>query len=367
MVDRLPEDAQTLHAEMLALLLAQERGRGWSHLSGSFATKVIKGAEYVYFQYSDPGGAKRQFSVGRRDAALAEAVARYAEQRELRAADLAQIARLAGLLRAAGAAVVPHGPARVIRALADAGVFAGGGVLMGSYAFQVLGNLLGVRWPSAAWRTQDVDIAGHLQIAVPTLAADVPRALDSLQMGFVPVPQLDPKQPSTSFRVRGRQLRLDLITPGGERDSEPIFIPRFQAAAAPIKFLSLAMRDAQPAAAIESATATLVVVPAPARFALHKLLVSQTRSVIQQTKGGKDLHQAALLLAALAEDRPEDLEGAAQAFAESGPAVTRKVVRGLQAAARRWPEARAGAAIVRRLRARERIACSPQLRVPRFA
>ena len=87
--------------------------------------------------------------------------------------------------------------------------------------------------------------------------------------------------------------------------------------------------------------------PSPARFALHKLVVSQTRSVIQQTKGGKDLHQAALLLEVLAEDRPDDLLAAAGAFAESGPAVTRKVLRGLQAAVKRWPDAAPGVAIVR--------------------
>jgi len=349
MADHLPEDAQTLYAETLALLLAQERERDLSHLSGSFTTKVIKGAEYVYFQYSDPGGAKRQFSVGRRDAALDEVVQRYAQQRERHEADMAQIVRLAGLLQAAGVSLVPHGPGRVIRALADAGVFASGGVLMGSYAFQALGNLLGVRWPSAAWRTQDVDIAGHLQVAVPALQADVPKTLDSLQMGFIPVPQLDPRAPSTSFRVRGKQLRVDLITPGGDRDSKPIVIPRFNAAAAPIKFLSLVMTEAQPAAATERTTATLVVVPSPARFACHKLLVSQTRSVTQQSKAGKDLHQAALLLEALAEDRPQDLEQAAAAFAASGSVVTSKVTRALGHAVKRWPHAKAGAALVQPL------------------
>ena len=90
-----------------------------------------------------------------------------------------------------------------------------------------------------------------------------------------------------------------------------------------------------------------MVVPTPARFALHKLFVSQTRSVIQQAKSGKDLHQAALLLEALAEDRPEDLEHAAGAFAESGPAVARRTLRGLKAAVKRWPDAEAGVAIVR--------------------
>ncbi len=347
MIQRLPEDAQTLHSEMLALLLAREGERDWNHLSGSFASKQIKGAEYVYFQYSDPGGARRQFSVGRRSDAIDAIVAEYERGRAEQGGDLKQISRLAGLLRAAGVAMVPHAPARVIRGLADAGLFAAGGVLVGSYAFQVLGNLLGVEWPGAAWRTQDIDIATQLLVAVPALKADVPKALESLQMGFVPVPQLDAKQPSTSFRVRGKPLRVDLITPGGERDVEPEFIPRFRAAAAPIKFLSLVMREAQPAAAVDGTSACLVVVPSPARFALHKLLVSQTRSVIQQTKGGKDLHQAALLLKALGEDRPDDLSAAAASFAESGPAVTRKVLRGLQAAVKRWPGAEIGAAIVR--------------------
>ena len=38
-----------------------------------------------------------------------------------------------------------------MRALADAGVFRLGGILVGSYAFQILGNLLGVAWPM--WST----------------------------------------------------------------------------------------------------------------------------------------------------------------------------------------------------------------------
>jgi hypothetical protein len=142
---------------------------------------------------------------------------------------------------------------------------------------------------------------------------------------------------------------LDLITPGRDGQDAPIYLPRFHAAAAPIKYLSIAMREAQPAIAVNGATATLVAVPTPARYALHELLVSQTRSAMQQTKSGKDLHQAALLLEVLAEDRPEDLELAAAAFSSSGPAVTKKVLRALTLAAKRWPIAATGAAIVRPL------------------
>lgn len=347
MIHRLPEDAATLYAETLAVLLAREQDRDWSHLSGGFATKTIKGADYLYFQYSDPGGVRRQFAVGRLDAKLALLVEQYGTGREARRLDLERIQRLSGLLRSAGAAVTPHGPARVLRALADAGVFAAGGVLMGSYAFVMIGNLLGLRWPAATWRTQDVDVAGHVQIALPNAEADIPSALESLQMGFVPIPDFDPRNPSTSFHVRGAHLRVDLLTPGGDRDTKPIAIPRFRTAASPIKWLSLAMNEAQPAVSIEGANTVLVTVPSPARYALHKLLVSQTRSVTQQTKSGKDLHQAALLLEALAEDRPDDLQSAAEAFSESGPAVTKKVLRGLETAVRRWPECAAAEGLVR--------------------
>jgi hypothetical protein len=39
-----------------------------------------------------------------------------------------------------------------------------------------------------------------------------PEALDQLRMGFLPVPQLRHVNPSTSFKIRGKQLTVDLLT-----------------------------------------------------------------------------------------------------------------------------------------------------------
>jgi hypothetical protein len=347
MISRLPEDTQTLHAELLALLLASDSGRQWSHLAGSFTKKTVAGKAYVYFQYSDPGNKKRQLAIGPDTKALAAILKEHGQLRQDHELDLVPILRLARLLHVAGIPQLPHAVARVLGALADAGVFRLGAALVDSYAFAQVGAALGVAWPEAAWRTQDVDLASHLMIAAPALEADIPDVLESLQMGFLPVPQLDPRQPSTSFKVRGKQLRVDLLTPGRDGQEDPVYLPRLGAAAAPIKYLSLLIDEAQPTAAIHKNGALLVVVPAPARLALHKLLVSQTRSLVQQTKSAKDLHQAALLLEVLAEDRPEDLQATGRAFAASGPAVTGKVLRGLAAAEKRWPESAQGAQIAR--------------------
>lgn len=118
--------------------------------------------------------------------------------------------------------------ARIIHRLADSGVFKVGGVLVGTVAFQVLGAQLGVGWAGEARSTQDVDIASDttVAIAVPDLKADVPAAIESLRMGFFPVPRLSRTEPSTSYAIRGRTLRVDLLTTARKGVTAPVFIRR---------------------------------------------------------------------------------------------------------------------------------------------
>jgi hypothetical protein len=54
-------------------------------------------------------------------------------------------------------------------------------------------------------------------------------------------------------------------------------------------------------------TAALVNVPAPARFALHKLLAEQLRPASFAAKAKKDILQAVQVLEVLVEDRPGDI------------------------------------------------------------
>ncbi len=317
-MERQPLEVQTIYAELLEQIAAYEASRTIGHTAGSFVTKTVKGQEYYYFQQVGPGAAKSQTYLGRRDASLDELADRFARGRANVADDQRSIERLAALLRAGGAMVTDAPSARVLRALADAGVFHAGGVLVGTHAFIVLGNLLGVRW-STSLRTQDVDIAADpgLDVAVPGTNADVPSALDSLEMGFLPVPGLDPKSPSTSFKVRGQSLRVDLLTPSVRERSRPVSLPRFAAVARPLRFLDYLIEKPAKAAVIDGGVVA-VNVPDAARFALHKLIIAGERPAAMHSKREKDLSQAAQILEVLHEDRPGDLVLAWEVLAVRG-------------------------------------------------
>ena len=64
--------------------------------------------------------------------------------------------------------------------------------------------------------------------------ADIPATLDTLQMGFLPVPGLEPNTPSSTYKVMGQDLRVDILTPG---QGKPVQVPRFRTAAARLPVL----------------------------------------------------------------------------------------------------------------------------------
>lgn len=299
--------AQTTYAELVDQLVALDARRSMGSAPGTFVEKSLASGTYVYFQFSAPGGSVKQVYLGKKSRSMDALVRRASEARAAFREDRASIGSICAALRGAGAAVTDASSARVLAALADSGVFRLGGVLVGTHAFVVLGNVLGVRWEGATARTEDVDGAAErqMEIAVPELEVDVPRALDALGMGFLPVPGFSPGDPSTSFKVRGRGLRVDLVTPKRREERGPIPIRRFNAAAAPVPFLELILEDAQPAAVVNGG-GVLVNVPQPGRFAIHKLLVAQDRPAAFQAKARKDVLQASRVLEALAELRPLD-------------------------------------------------------------
>jgi hypothetical protein len=342
-----PLEIQTLYAEFLEQMTAFEAQRDLGHLRGCFITKTVKGASYLYFQGSEPSGRTRQIYVGRAGPVMDKVVAEFKAKSRSVQEDRASLRRLSALLAAGGALIPDSSTARVLRALGEAGVFRLGGVLVGTHAFLALGNALGTRWDHASLATQDIDIAGEraMDLALPGDTADIPGVLESLQMGFLPVPPFNPRHPTTSFKIRGKALRLDLLTPAPRTgNTAPIHIRRFNAAAQPLPFLGYLIEGPIPAA-VAHGDGLLVQLPRPGRFGLHKLILAGERGAALATKAGKDLHQAAQIIAALAEERPGDLIEAWDRLQAMGPSWLRRYHAGLRRLEKGHPD------IVRTLKA----------------
>ena len=276
-----------------------------------------------------------------RRATLADRVKQHTGDR---ASDLRHLDELRAAFVGAGGFATEHAPLRVLKAFADAGILKlgqGNAVLVGTHAFNALGNLLGVRWASQM-RTHDIDLAGEadVHIAVSHDHPAAPDVLTQLGMGFIPVPALDSRSPSTSFRVRGRELRVDLLTPlVGKPTGKPVFIAALNAPAQPMRFLDYLLKEPIPVVIVGRKASVLVNVPLPERFAFHKLLVSESRPAAFATKAEKDRMQAVQLLQVLIEEAPDGLKQAKTDLVERGKAWSDKLARASKKSQKLAPDA----------------------------
>lgn len=307
----LPESIRTLYAELLEQSIHAEAAAVTAgDVGGTFVRKEIGRATYWYLQRSE-GGEKRQRYLGPDSAELRQWIERVRDARALAEPDERRRRELCSMLVAGGAARESAAVVQTVDLLARAGLFRVGGVLVGTVAFATQGTMLGVRFGAAEIRTGDVDIGYDAELGIAlasrTDRPDVAKALGASPLGFLPVPMLDPGEPSTSFKVRGRELRVDFLTPlrGPEREGA-VRLPALNVAAQPLRFLDYLIEGAVPAVVV-GPSAALVRVPGPARSAFHKLWTSQRRPVSEAAKARKDERQAIDLLGVLIADRPMDL------------------------------------------------------------
>lgn len=313
--ERIPESVHTLYAELVDQSI-QAAASGVTlglPARGSFVSKEIKGRIYWYFQRLE-GGRKRQHYLGPESASLRRWMSAISSARGELAVDSERRAELVSMLVAGGLTRESAPVSKVLESLAEVGVFHRGAVLVGTQAFGLYANMLGVRFDRGSSRTQDVDLAQDPDISLALdpdrVPSDVARVLRDSDPRFLAVPALDPRQPSTSYKVRGRDLRVDFLTPARNRESlEPVFLSIFQIAAQPMPFLGYLM-EAPEQAVVLGGSGVLVNVPKPARFALHKIWTSRQRPATEQAKAAKDLRQADQLLGVLLSDRAADIREA---------------------------------------------------------
>jgi len=284
--------AQTAYAELAEQTRTFETVNALGALAGSFQKLARKGRDYWYFAFRDLDGKVRLSYVGPDDERTRALVDRFRQARGSK--PLAPQAKAAIAL---GCAPLAPKHFRIVKRLADHGFFRAGGVLVGTHAFVAFGNALGVRWTDGA-RTLDVDFAHagrNLSIALPAdLKIDVHGALESLEMGLLPVAQGAGVAGAQYRNPKDAELRLDFLTTE-TRDGKPVVMPDLNLALQPLKFMEFSLQLTTQACVFGNAGACTVNVPAPERYAVHKLIVQGERPVRERTKARKDLLQVAAL------------------------------------------------------------------------
>ena len=331
-IRKLPMETQTIYAELLEHLRGADFARSFADLTGGLTARERGGEQYWYFRTNEGlEGKAQEFYLGPDNESTQKIIQAYREGRENAKENAERLTRLAAMLRSGGLTLTDFTSAKIIKAFASTGVFRLGGVLVGTHAFVAIGNNLGVKWPSAL-QTQDVDFEAmpkhHVGIGVmqtPQLLANIPKAIESLEMGFMPSVRLHTASKPTTYIVPGKEWRIDLVTaPQGTDRESPVEIPRLGAHAQPLEFMDYLLRKTMDAAVVSN-SGILVQVPEPARFAVHKLLVASNRDSRSAIKSAKDRKQAFYVMSFLEQERPGDVLLAAEEALARGPCWKRRI------------------------------------------
>jgi hypothetical protein len=328
----LPLTVQTAYAELIDQLRV---ARLSSFPAGSsFRKRTVSGRPYWYIQPPTLAGERPpERYLGPDSKALAEAIsaAKTAKSDE----DSRRV--LVRSLVASGLPATERLTGDVVAALAAAGAFRLRAVLVGTVAYQAYGGLLGVRLPIAQLRTGDVDLAQDYGVSVAlddALDLDFLSVLRGVSASFTAVPDLSGGALASAYTGAGG-FRVDVLTTErGAAKGRPSRLPSLRTAATPLRFLDFLLREPVEAALLHRG-GVLVRVPAPERYAVHKLIVAAERGPESRSKSEKDLAQAAALIEALHLQRhADDLVSAWSEASKRGPGWRER----LQSSRKKLPE-----------------------------
>ena len=288
---------RTAYAQAKELALAQRQIPLLT--AGTLQTEKRAGKRFVYrYRYDASGKRVTEYLGPEDDAGTATKVERAnAEIRE--AAILAGYSRD---LRKVGFHSTDNSALVTVAALFNAGIFGNGGILVGTHAFGAILNELGVAATSFAM-TEDVDLAraGPIQIAALP-EGGLLKLLGETGLPFHEVPQLKRKEPPTSFKVRGKKLKVDLLVPAKGEPFKTVAVRELGAHATGLPHLKFLLEKTTQSVLLGRERIVPVTVPHGGRFCVHKLAVYALRGG-NNPKSQKDVAQAALLAAAMSQDQ----------------------------------------------------------------
>lgn len=244
---------------------------------------------------------------------------RIEELRETATARRAERSRLVRLLRAEGMTPTNRMTGSILSAMADAGVFRLGGTIVGTNAFRLYEGELGIRLPLGGMaNTGDIDIAQFEKLSLALEDQVDPGLAETFSvLKFDPLPG---SQPGRTWRWAqgGSGQLVEFLTPAFGPETIRS-LPALGVDAQALNYLNFLIAEPIHAAAIYR-SGVLVQVPRPERYAIHKLIIAdRRRDGAGSLKSAKDREQAAFLIEALAEDRPDELARSYAAAMAVGP------------------------------------------------
>jgi len=310
----LSQTAQVAYQDLLRL----HQDAAAAELLGSIEERRRAGRVYLYDKFRIGAHMKSRY-LGEDSPELRARLAQAAVLKSQAQAREDQMARLARLLRAEGMIAMGRDMGMLLAVFAKAGVFRLGGTLVGTAAFALYQGELGLRMGTDELaQTGDIDFASFQRLS---LALDdqveQPTGVILSALKFDPVPGVQDRQIWKWRQSHGTGL-VEFLTPAfGDESIKPL--PALGVSAQGLNYLNYLIAHPIRAVALYRA-GVLVQIPRPERFAVHKLIVADRRNGgPDQAKSHKDRAQAAYLVAALAEDRPQELRQAYRDALSQGP------------------------------------------------
>jgi hypothetical protein len=274
---------------------------------GSFVRHARGDQEYWYYVPSVRVDPKRKHiyvgpsddpEIEKRIAGFKSLKVNYGERRNIVAS-----------LRATGLPFPDRITGDVVEALWKAGFFRLRGVLVGTVAFQTYSGLLGIKLAGTSLMTSDVDVAQFHSISL--LVDDTTPAMDevlkTVDPTFKPVPTLDHGMLAAAYS-NDKGYKVEFLTPNrGSDDNQgrPARMPALGGTGAqPLRYLDFLIYHPVTSVLLHKGGVP-VAVPAPERYAVHKLIVSSLRRSDKNgyAKANKDLVQAGQLIKSMVDDR----------------------------------------------------------------
>lgn len=298
---------QTLYAELVQRSLDESFTSEFS-TDGRFVAVEVKNRKYWYFDTpkAEGGGQNRRY-VGPVDDA--EITSRVEAFKDLKADIKGRRRLVSTLIREAYLQPPLQAAGQVVEELAKAGFFRLRGVLVGTVAYQCYPAVLARRLDSVGMQTSDIDFAQFRDISVavddtirPML--DVLRPVDPT---FREIPNQMDGRVSTQFANRDK-FKVEFLTPNRSSDEhgrKPVKMPALGGAAAvPLRFLDFLIHQPIRAVLLHGAGVP-VLIPAPERYAVHKLIVGSRRREDGDAvaKAEKDRLQARAIFEAMIANR----------------------------------------------------------------